>query len=104
MLELNASSFLGAATNLARLNQILRQITDAHQDILIPASIAAISESVEAFKVEGEKLGARLACVSADKQRGANWTDTRDLCQATTAFIRAVPRQQLRLNGLKFSL
>ena len=67
MLDVNAIAFLGAATNLARLHEIFKGLTSAYQAILIPESVEAISRHVSAFKYEAEKLGARLACVRADR-------------------------------------
>lgn len=66
MLDLNASAFLGAATNLARLHQIFSGL-GADQSLLIPSSVELISNHVSAFRDEAEKLGARLSVVAANR-------------------------------------
>jgi len=67
MLELNASSFLSAATNLTRLHQIFNSITSTHPEPLLEISAAAIRPHAEDFKDEAEKLGARLSVVAAER-------------------------------------
>jgi hypothetical protein len=68
MLELNAISFLGAATQIARLQEIVqRSSPDSHKDLLLPATVTAISPMISAFKSECEKVGARLAALAADR-------------------------------------
>lgn len=67
MLDLNASAFLGAATNLARIHEIFAAITAAYHEPLTPDSCATISKHVTFFKDEVDKLGARLSVVAAER-------------------------------------
>lgn len=69
MLELHAPSFLGAATEIARLRQIMVGIEGnaARGDILEPASVAAVKPRVEILYQEASKVGAKLACISAER-------------------------------------
>jgi hypothetical protein len=66
MLELSAPSFLAAANNLVRLRTLFGSITTS-DELLIPQSVENISGMVESFKVEAEKLGARLSAVAAER-------------------------------------
>lgn len=65
MLELNASAFLGAATNLARMHQLYLSLGDSQNEVLIPESVALLSPPIAQFANEVEKLGARLSVLAA---------------------------------------
>jgi hypothetical protein len=67
MLELNAPSFLGAATSLARLHQIFSGLSSSFGEKLIPESVALILPSVRSFNTELDAIGARLAGMSAKR-------------------------------------
>ena len=72
MLELHAPSFLGAATEIARLRQIMVGIEEAAErhDPLNAASIATVMPRIECLFQEADKVGAKLACVSAERLYG----------------------------------
>ncbi|NBB25945.1 hypothetical protein GVM20_12485 [Porphyrobacter sp. SLTP] len=67
MIELNAPSFLGAATSLARIHQIFSGLSAANDEKLIPESISLILPAVRLFEGETQAIGARLASVSAHR-------------------------------------
>jgi hypothetical protein len=67
MLELNAPAFLGAATALARLHQIYSGLSEVFSDTLLPESVSVILPPVRSFNGELERIGARLAGVSAER-------------------------------------
>ncbi len=67
MLELNASNFLNAATNLARVHQIFSGLDRAYGEILVPSSVELIIPPLADFKRESDQLGARLASIAADR-------------------------------------
>jgi len=61
MLEIDARTFLGAATNLARIHQIFAGISVANNEALIPTSVAMIMPSLNNFESQANLLGANLA-------------------------------------------
>lgn len=67
MLELNSIDFLRAATMLARLNQVLRGLTAAQQELLVPATVEVIVPTLDEFKREADGVGARLAVMAAER-------------------------------------
>ena len=67
MLELQSIDFLRAATTLARLNQILSGLSAAHQEALLPQSVAAITPAIDEFRREADRVGARYAVVHVDR-------------------------------------
>ncbi len=67
MQEINALSFLGAATAMARMHQIFYGLPAAYSETLIPASVATLRPPVENFVAEAEKVGAKLAVKSANR-------------------------------------
>lgn len=72
MLELHAPSFLGAATEIARLRQIMVGIEESSQrhEALNLASVGAVKPRIEILFQEANKVGAKLACVSAQRLYG----------------------------------
>lgn len=66
LLDLNASGFLGAATNLARLHELFKSLRGT-EDPLVENSVKVISVYVESFKYEANNLGARLSVVAAER-------------------------------------
>lgn len=71
MLEINASSFLGAATTLTRIHQIFAGISSARDELLIPTSVAMIVPPLENFEAQADLLGANLAVVASRRLRAA---------------------------------
>lgn len=67
MIELNAPSFLGAATSLARIHQVFSGLSAANDEKLIPESVALVLPAVRLFEAEAQAIGARLASVSAHR-------------------------------------
>lgn len=67
MIELNASSFLSAATSLARIHQVYSGLSAANDEKLIPESVALVLPAVRLFEAEAQAIGARLASVSAHR-------------------------------------
>ena len=65
MMELNAPSFLGAATEIARLRQILVGIeeSDERKQALVPQSVGMLRPRLEGFYAEADKVGAKLGGV-----------------------------------------
>ena len=72
MLELHAPSFLGAATEIARMRQILKGVEQSTErdQALVPHTIATVKPPVETLYQEADKVGAKLACVSAERLYG----------------------------------
>lgn len=69
MLELHAPSFLGAATEIARLRQIMvgiEESTERHHSLL-EATVTTVKPRLEGLYQEADKIGAKLACVSAER-------------------------------------
>lgn len=66
-MEIDASSFLQAATQLARLHQIFGGLTEAYSEPLVDTSVGMILPAVRKFRSEAENVGARLSVVSADR-------------------------------------
>lgn len=69
MLEIHAPSFLGAATEIARLRQLLAGVDQSSEknDLLASGTVENVKPKVEIFYQEANKVGARLACVSAER-------------------------------------
>lgn len=69
MLELNAPSFLGAATQIARLRQIMVGIEESSErnELLLPAAINTVKQPLESLYGEADKIGAKLACLAANR-------------------------------------
>lgn len=72
MLEIHAPSFLGAATEIARLRQIMVGIEESAErnHWLVGATIATVKPRIVGFYQEADKIGAKLACVSAERLYG----------------------------------
>ena len=72
MLELHAPSFLGAATEIARLRQIMvgiEESTERHQSLHVE-TVTTVKPRIEGLYQEADKIGAKLACVSAERLYG----------------------------------
>ena len=69
MLEIHAPSFLGAATEIARLRQIMVGIEESAErhTPLNDLSVATVKPRIKGLYQEADKVGAKLACVSADR-------------------------------------
>lgn len=69
MFELHARSFLGAATEIARMRQILDGIdtSDERVNALFPQTAVNVLRSLEAFHSIASNVQAKLACVAADR-------------------------------------
>lgn len=65
MFELNANTFLQAATNLARMHQIIAGLDGANA--LSKGDADTIEEFVTLFRIEVDNLGATLAVMAADR-------------------------------------
>lgn len=69
MLELNAGGFLLAATEIAKMRQLLNGI-DASEErthLLFPDSVANVLGPLRSFKAVSEEIDAKLACIAADR-------------------------------------
>jgi len=69
MLELHASSFVGATVEMGKIRQIMQGIQDSSEkhNVLAEQAIQNVLVSLKSFRKEAENVGARLACVSADR-------------------------------------
>lgn len=69
MQELNAASFLGAATEIARLRQVLHGVedSDAKTELLNPTSVQTVTFGLTNLYREAGVVGAKLACVAAER-------------------------------------
>lgn len=72
MFEIHAPSFLGAATEIARMRQILKGVeaSTERDQILVDNTISVVKPTVEVLYQEANKVGAKLACVSAERLYG----------------------------------
>lgn len=69
MLELHATSFMAATTQLSRLHQIIQQSGGGYAEALLPDTILAVNPMIEAFESEASRIGAKLACIAAERLR-----------------------------------
>lgn len=69
MFELHGSSFIGAAVEIGKIRHVLGGIEDSAEkhDILLPATVQTVIPPLQAFRAAADNVGARLACVSADR-------------------------------------
>lgn len=67
MQELNPGALLGAATTLARVHQIFSNLTASYSEPLLPESVALLLPSIENFRSEAEKIGAKLSVRATDR-------------------------------------
>lgn len=86
MFELHAGSFLAAATEVARLRQIMVGIEDSTEKnyVLLSETIDVVKPRLEILYQEASKVGAKLACVAADRL----YTElNRDPCPVTLGVL-----------------
>ena len=69
MLEIHGGNFVGAAVEIGKLRHLLGGIEDTAEkdEVLLPASVQTILQPLAMFRNAAENIGARLACISADR-------------------------------------
>lgn len=72
MFEIHAPSFLRAATEIARMRQVLNGVENSSEKdaVLEPSTVDNLKPKVVTLYHEVDQIGAKLACVSADRFYG----------------------------------
>lgn len=69
MLELHARSFLGVASQISKMRQMLNGIDASNErtDTLLPGTVTNVLGPLEAFRDIASDVQSKLACIAANR-------------------------------------